>query len=109
MQLHCDLQGGDNRSQWTCCVKMMFGGKKSHETFCFLASNGSSGRCGEPCLCDGCGLRAFALKFIFHCKVEFRGAHWNGCFRFVFVALVCSYIVICKAVITDRSGIAASR
>ena len=25
-QLYCDLQASDCRSQWTCCVKVMFGG-----------------------------------------------------------------------------------
>ena len=32
MMLYCDLQGGACGSQWTGCVKVMFGRLKTHET-----------------------------------------------------------------------------
>ena len=42
------------------------------------------------CLCDGCGLREFALKRVLHCKVEFRDADRSGMaasFMCIFAAL----------------------
>ena len=110
MQLHCDLQGGENRSQWNCCFKMMFGGEKSDETFCFLASNGSSCRCGEPCLCNGCGLRAFAVKRVLDCRVKFRCVDRSGMAAYMLrIAMVVDAVVLWfsrpKA---DRTGVAAS-
>ena len=85
-QPFCDLHGNDGRSQWNCCVNVMFGRWKSHEPLCFLAPSGSWRRCGEPCLSS----RVCAQKPVLQCKVEFRGADRSGMaasFMCIFAAL----------------------
>ena len=50
-----NLQSSHCRSQWDRFVKLTLMRVETHKTLCFLAQSASWCRCGEPCLCDGCG------------------------------------------------------
>ena len=96
------------KSQWNCCVKVMFGRSESNETLCFLAQSGSRRRFWEPRWVRPSRVCAQTRPL---CKVEFRGAD-----RIVMAASVVdccggrrSCSVICEVVMADRSGTAVYR